>query len=295
MTPDEPASGRRRRRGRAGSRTGRAGLLFGLPALVILLVLFVWPLAGVAVLSFRDAEAPGFTLARYARIATDPFYRDVASTSLWMALVITAITLVLGYPAAYHLVRSRSRYKHLLFIALVAPLLVSVVVRTLGWLMLLGDRGPIQWLLSTLGGASDGHLLFNRVAVIVGMVHVELPFMILAVASALAGIDRRVEETASVLGASPPQVFVRVTLPLSLPGIVSGSILVFSLVLGAYLTPVLLGGGKVQTVASAIYDETLTLLDWPQASALAMTLLLAVLALLGGSLLTMRRLLGRAA
>ncbi len=269
------------------------GALLSLPASLLLLVFFVWPILRIISLSFisRFPGAGELTLAKYGRLFADPFYRDVAVGTLGTVLAITLLAGLLGYPAAYYLIRSRSRYKHILFVAMVSPLLVSVVVRTLGWLMLLGTEGPISGLISRLPFFNEPvQLLFNRGAVIVGMTHVLLPFMILTIAGTLAGIDQRLEETASVLGAPPFQTFLNVTLPLSLPGVVAGSILVFSLALGAYLTPFFLGGGKVQLLAMLVYDETLVLIDWPQAAALSTLLLVGVLALLGAYLLSLRKL-----
>lgn len=259
------------------------GVMLSLPAAIILLAFFVWPILRVIALSFSTGsqELSGWTFEHYARLVTDSFYRTVAARSLLIALVITLFTVILGYPAAYFLIRAQSRLKHIFFVAMIAPLIISVVVRTLGWLMLLGEGGPAQQLLSLLApGATSIQLLFNQWAVIVGMTHVLLPFMILTIAGTLAGVDRRVEEVARVLGASPRQVFGTVILPLSLPGVVAGSILVFSLALGAYLTPFFLGGGRVQTLATVIYDETLILIDWPQAAALSVLLLLSVLVLI---------------
>ena len=260
------------------------------PAVLFLLLFFVWPLTRVVGLSFQDENTGALTLDNYANLGADSFYGKVALTTLGVAVAVTVLCLVLGYPAAYYLVRTRSRYRHVLFIAMIAPLLVSVVVRTIGWLMLLGDRGPVAWLLSTLpGSGTPGQLLFNRVAVVVGMTHVLVPFMILAIAGTLAGVDRRLEEAAAVLGASPARTFIHVTWPLSIPGAISGCVLVFSLTVGAYLTPMFMGGGKIQVVAIAIFDETLVLLDWPQSAALSVGLLSVVLLLLGMSLLAIRR------
>jgi putative spermidine/putrescine transport system permease protein len=268
-----------------------AGLLFVAPLTAILLAVFVWPLLEVVRISFYS-RFPGeavITLAKYGTVLRDPFYHRVAADSLAIAGAVTALTVLLGYPAAYYLVRFRSRYRHLLFLALISPLIISVVVRTLGWLMLLGAGGPLQRLLRALG-TGPTQLLFNRGAILVGLTHVLLPLMILVVAGTLAGVDRRLEETARVLGASPAWTFLRVTLPLSAPGIVAGSVLVFSGAMGAYLTPFFLGGGRIQLAAVVIYDETLVVVDWPLAAALAVLLLLGVLVILGGYVVLMRRL-----
>lgn len=267
------------------------GVLLVAPLTLFLAVFFVWPLVDVLRMSFYS-RFPGeatLTLLKYTRIFGDPFYRGVAANSLTMALAVTVLTALLGYPAAYYLVRFRSPYRHLLFVALISPLIISVVVRTLGWLLLLGAEGPVQRLIH-LAGVGPLQLLFNRGAIVVGLTHVLLPLMILVIAGTLAGVDRRLEETARVLGASPARTFLKITLPLSAPGIVAGSVLVFSASMGAYLTPFFLGGGRIQLAAVVIYEETLVVVDWPAAAALATLLLLGVLGLLAAYVALMRRL-----
>ncbi len=267
------------------------GVLLVAPLTLFLAVFFVWPLVDVLRMSFYS-RFPGeatLTLLKYTRIFGDPFYRGVAANSLTMALAVTVLTALLGYPAAYYLVRFRSPYRHLLFVALISPLIISVVVRTLGWLLLLGAEGPVQRLIH-LAGVGPLQLLFNRGAIVVGLTHVLLPLMILVIAGTLAGVDRRLEETARVLGASPARTFLKITLPLSAPGIVAGSVLVFSASMGAYLTPFFLGGGRIQLAAVVIYEETLVVVDWPAAAALATLLLVGVLGLLAAYVALMRRL-----
>jgi putative spermidine/putrescine transport system permease protein len=267
------------------------GALLVAPMTLFLAAFFVWPLVEVLTISFHS-RFPGeatLTLAKYAALFGDPFYRIVAVNSLTTAATVTAFAILLGYPAAYYLVRFKSPYRHLVFVALISPLVISVVVRTLGWLLLLGAEGPVQQLLR-LSGVGPTQLLFNRPAIIVGLTHVLLPLMILVIAGTLAGVDRRLEETARVLGASPARTFLKITLPLSVPGIVAGSVLVFSASMGAYLTPFFLGGGRVQLAAVVIYEQTLVVVDWPASGALAMLLLLGVLGLLGAYVSVMRRL-----
>lgn len=261
------------------------------PLTLFLTGFFIWPLVDVLRMSFYS-RYPGeavLTLAKYVSISSDPFYRGVAASSLGIAVTVTALTVVLGYPAAYYLVRFRSPYRHLLFVALVSPLIISVVVRTLGWLLLLGAEGPAQRLIQLIG-IGPRQLLFNRGAIILGLTHVLLPLMILVIAGTLAGVDRFLEEVARVLGASPARTFLRITLPLSLPGIVAGSVLVFTASMGAYLTPFFLGGGRIQVAAIVIYDATLVVVDWPAAAALAVLLLVGLLGLLTAYVALMRRL-----
>lgn len=193
--------------------------------------------------------------------------------------MVVALTLLLGYPAAWFLVRSGSRYRHILLLALIAPLLVSIVIRTVGWLILLGDQGPVLYLWRSVFGPADvPTLLFNPYAIIVGMTHILVPFMVISIASSLAAVDRSLEHVAASLGAGPVQVFRRITFPSTLPGVVSGCILVFSLTVGAYLTPLFLGGGKIATVASTIYEEAMVLIDIPRSAALSVLLLVVVFA-----------------
>lgn len=281
-------------RGRVGTALRSPLLWLCGPAAVVLLLFFVWPVGRVFILSLQSSGGSGLSLSQYASLFQDSYYIQVALNTLGIALVVTALSLVLGYPAAYYLVRSNARFRHILFIAMLAPLMVSVVVRTIGWLMLLGERGPVEWILSTLFDGSDSsQLLFNRVTVIVGMTHILVPFMILAIVGSLAGINRDYEDVATVLGASPARVLSSVTWPMTIPGVLSGCILVFSLTIGAYLTPLFLGGGKVKTLAITIYDETMVLIDWPRAAALSMALLLVVVLLFTSVLQLNRRQTGR--
>lgn len=291
-TPSANSSGRGLVRG--AKRALRSPLLWLCgPAGVVLLVFFVWPVSRVFIMSFESPDGSLGSISQYAALFQDSYYVQVAISTLGIAVAVTFLCLLLGYPAAHYLVRSNSRFRHILFIAMLAPLMVSVVVRTIGWLMLLGERGPIEWILSTLPNhEASSQLLFNRAAVIIGMTHVLLPFMILAIVGSLAGINRDYEDVATVLGAPPRRVLSNITWPMTMPGVLSGCILVFSLTIGAYLTPLFLGGGKVRTLAITIYDETMVLIDWPRAAALSMVLLLAIVILFAAALQINRRRMG---
>lgn len=275
-------------------RTPRFGLGLALPALVVMGIVFIWPLVQVVSLALQpgytdDAHASGLTLDNFRSVLTDGAYLSITVTTFVLITVTAVVALVLGYPVAYFIARSESRAAHLIFVVVVAPLLVSAVVRTLGWLILLGDHGPMQALLRVLGLSSGNSLLFNPFAIVVALVHLLLPFIVLSVLASLNGVDRKVEESARVLGASPSQVFWRVTVPQTRPGIVAGLVLVSSLALGTYLTPAFIGGGRTQVLATSIYTETMVSLDWGRASALAVVVMAATLLLIGiGSLLTGR-------
>jgi len=271
-----PAARHRRRR-------GLGVLLLLVPAGLLLAALFVYPLANMAALSVRS-KFPGpfaYTVDHYAKFATDPYFLRVTRTTFTLALLVTGITIVVGYPVAYYFVRSRSRFKHWIFLAIVSPLLVSIVVRTIGWTIILGNEGLVNGLLRTLGLIREPIALMNTLSsVTVGLVHVLLPFMILSIASVLGKIDPALEESAAILGANPFWTFWRVTLPLSIQGIAAGSILVFCLTIGAYITPWWLGRGKVLLFSTTIYDQILVIIDWPFGAAAAMILVAATLAMI---------------
>jgi putative spermidine/putrescine transport system permease protein len=276
-----PATGARFRR--LGRRLRPLTLLA--PGVLILAALFAYPLAQMASLSVRTAF-PGawqFTSAHYEKFATDPYFLRVTQTTFRLAATVTLLTIAIGYPVAYYFVRARSRYKHWIFLAVISPLLVSIVVRTIGWTIVLGNEGLVHNLLVALGLVGEPLALMNSFwSVTIGLVHVLLPFMILSIASVLGKIDRSLEESAAILGANPFRTFWRVTLPLSIHGIATGSILVFCLAIGAYITPFWLGRGKVLLFSTTIYDQILQIVDWPFGSAAAMILVAATLAVLLG-------------
>ena len=244
------------------------------PAALFLVVFFVMPLVANARLSFSVPNAPGWSLAYYAKLFGDPYYLSITVQTLVVSLVTTLICLITGYPVAYFLVRRAGRLAPLLIFLLVAPLLTSIIMRTFGWRVLLAPRGLISsWLLSAGVIERPLTLLSSAVSVYIGLVHVLAPFMILAIAPVLQGIDRTLEESAQALGANALQTFLRVTLPLSLDGIATGSILVFMLTNGSFLTMLLLGGGSVVTLPLMIYQQFNLTQDVAFAAAMGNTLL----------------------
>ena len=261
----------------ATARRRRATWLMALPVLVVVGALIVVPYVNIVVMSFRVPSTSklyldGFTLGNYAKALTDPdgFYFELLFDTLRLALTITVIALVVAYPVAFHLARSTSRWRGFLYGLVLSPLLVSVVIRTYGWIILLGNNGLINQL-RRLADLAPLQLMYNEFGVVLALVHVFLPFMILPIMGAVQGIDPRLEEAARSLGAGRVKVFLRVLLPLSMPGIQSGCVLVFILSCGAYVTPALLGAGRVHTITT----EVITLLDqflWPFGAALALLL-----------------------
>lgn len=264
----------------------RGKLLYSLmllaPGILLLLMFFVLPLWQMGSISFYDRYpmVKHLGVGKYLELLTDSYTWMVVWNSVKLALTVTFGTAVLGYPVAYYFVRGKSKYKHLVFLGIISPLLVSIVVRTLGWMLVLGSQGLINKILIATGlRETPESFLGNFPSIVLGMIHVLLPFMILSIASVLRDINPALEEAAQILGARPVETFLRVTLPLSLQGVLAGAALVFCLSIGAYVTPHFLGGGKVPLLSTAIFDQALQIVDWPMAS--AMSMVLAVLALTG--------------
>lgn len=248
------------------------------PTFVLLGVFLVLPYLNIVVMSLREPAVgapygPGFTLGNYTRVLTDGYFLGVLGETLLLALMTTLICIVLGYPVAYHLARTDSRYKSLLYVFVLSPLLVGVVVRSFGWLILLSTNGVINRTLIDIGFVETGlQLMNNRLGVTVALVHVFLPFMILPLIGAIQSIDPNLESAGRSLGASRLKVFWRVFLPLSWPGIQAGSILVFVLALSAYVTPVMLGGAQVKTMSVLVVQNLIDNFQWPTGAALALIL-----------------------
>ena len=264
-------------------RTGRQGgvpVKYWLiaPAAVLLGVFLLVPYVNILVMSIRTPavgapHGPGYTAGNYVRILTDPYFLGVLYDTVTLALTTTAVCLVLGYPVAYHLARSTSRYKSLLYVFVLSPLLVGVVVRSFGWLILLSNNGVINRTLLDLGLLEHGlALINNRVGVTIALVHVFLPFMILPLVGNIQSIDPNLESAGRSLGANPLKVFLRIWLPLSLPGIQAGCILTFVLSMSAYVTPVMLGGAQVRTMPVLVVQNLIDNFQWPTGAALALVL-----------------------
>lgn len=262
------------------------------PGIALLAMVLLWPFVFMLDLSLRE-RFPGpapLTLAKYLEFLSDPYLLRVALRTVLLGVSVTAICAVLGYPVAWFLARSRSRWKHLVFLGTIFPLLVSIVVRTMGWTILLGNEGLVNAVLAWIGVIDEPlRLMQGFWSVVLGMVHVLLPFMILSIASVLGRIDAAYGEAAMTLGATPVRSFLSITLPLSIQGIAAGSVIVFCLTIGAFVTPLWLGRGHVTTMAIAIHEQMVTLVDWPGGAATAMMLTAATLILLTGYGLMLRR------
>jgi putative spermidine/putrescine transport system permease protein len=248
------------------------------PAAILIGVFLVLPYLNIIVMSFRvpglgTPYAQGFTTGNYAKFFSDYFYIGQVINTLLIGFVTTFLCLVLGFPVAWQLARGNSRFRALGYGLVLSPLLVGIVIRSFGWTILLGNNGLINRTLTNLG-VIDGPLplMYNALGIVIALVHVFLPFMILPIMSAIQGIDPSLESAARSLGASKATAFRRITLPLSLPGIQAGCILVFVLSLSAYVTPSLIGGLRVKTMAVTVVDALIDTFQWPFGSALALVL-----------------------
>src|ERR1700712_5422572 len=204
-----------------------------------------------------------FSLDNYIKFFADPYYTGVLWTTLRVAALCTVVCLAMGLPLAYVLARTQSRFKNVLIMLVVLPLFVGNAVRAAGWMTLFGSKGFLNVTLMQLGVITQPlQIMFTEGAVIAGIIAVNLPYMVLTLQSVIEGINRNVEEAAFSLGAGPATMFRRVLLPLSLPGILAGTILTFILGLNAYATPVLLGGPKFKMMGPLVYGQ-FQLNNWP--------------------------------
>ena len=264
------------------------------PALLLVLAMMVAPMAllfrnSLNLYSPTELMIAAVTPQNYLAAVTDPYYWAVLRTTLTVAFEATIIALILGFPAAYVLARMQGKWKGPLTLLTVFPLMVGNVVRAAGWMTLLGNSGVLNAALKAMGFAGV-EMMYTQGAVIVGIVTVVLPYMILTLAAVIESIPVNAEEAAQNLGARPFTVFRRVVLPLSLPGVVAGSALVFILCMNAYATPVLLGGARFKMMAPAVYDQFVRTTNWPFGAALAFILLFVTLGLtMAGSALLQRR------
>ena len=250
------------------------GLVLVLPLLVYLLVLYALPVAGMML---RSVAEPHWTLANFATLLHDPVYALVLWITVRISLVVTVLVLLLGYPVAYLLARLPPARSNLLMILVLLPFWSSILVRSYAWMVLLGRNGIINQLLLWSGIiATPLRLLNTTFAVYVAMVHVLLPFMILPLFAALRSIDPSLLRAGASLGARPSAVFRQIVLPLSLPGVSAGCLLVFILALGFYITPALVGSPRDLMMAILIQQQ-IDVFNWPLGSALGVVLLAAAL------------------
>ncbi|MDR5839439.1 ABC transporter permease [Caballeronia sp. LZ034LL] len=255
------------------------------PALVLLIVFFAFPLIGNALRSLGlDAQAaPSQTSpwSNYEKLFVDPYYRGVIVETIKVSFIATLLCLALGYPIAHFMVRRAGRLAMPMLFLLIAPLLTSIIMRTFGWRVLFARHGPFNDLLMWLHLIERPlRVLGGPLGVYIGIVHVMVPFMVLSIVPVLRGVDRRLEESARILGAGAARTFLLVTLPLAMEGILTGCVLVFMLTSGSFVTQLLLGDGSVVTLPLLIFQQFSLTQDLGFASAMGNLLLVIVLACL---------------
>ncbi|MEJ0015911.1 MAG: ABC transporter permease [Acetobacteraceae bacterium] len=260
-------------------------MLLVAPAVVFFVILFIVPVGTMIAFSFfRQTStgdlAPALTLANYARLASVDLYRTVLFTTIRVSLFTTIGAMLLAYPVALVMVRGNAIVARLLAIIVIAPLLVNVVIRTYGWRVILtnSQNGVLNWILVQLG-LDPVRILYTEWAIVIGSVHVFLPLMVLPLAAALGKIDPYVEEAARTLGGSAWDVFRKVTLPLSVPGLAVGSTLVFSLTSSSFVAPALLGGNFAKMLGTLVEEQIMSVFDWPFGASIATVLIVIVLAI----------------
>jgi putative spermidine/putrescine transport system permease protein len=264
---------------------GRLPWLLVAAPMAVLLLFFALPNALLLSTSFLKSEAQiltdELTFENYTFLATRWLYIWAFIRTFIVGFGVGLIDVILGYPLAYFLVRTRSRWKGLLIALSLAPLLASVIVRTYGWYIILNRFGVANDVLLGLGMIEERIAFMPSTgAIMIGLAHALLPYAVLTIMGSLNGINPNLELAAMSLGASRTRTFFHVVLPLSLPGIAGGFILSFSIAISAYATPAILGGPATQVMATAIYGFMTQLLDWSIGSALAVVLIVCSLALL---------------
>ncbi|SEP68002.1 putative spermidine/putrescine transport system permease protein [Pseudomonas sp. NFACC02] len=258
--------------------TGR-GYLLSAPALALFVGLLVLPLLLTLVLSFNvfdyqvGVKGDAWTFAQYLSLITDSYFYEIFFRTFWISALVTLLCVVIGVPEAYILSRMGTPWRSIFLILILTPLLISVVVRAFGWSLLLGADGLINQAIQALGGRPV-KLLYTPFAVILALVHVMLPFMIIPVWTSLQKLDASAEQAALSLGATQAKVMRLVVLPQVMPGVLSGTLIVFGLSASSFAIPGLLGGRRLKMVATVVYDQYLSELNWPMGAAIAVALLL---------------------
>jgi spermidine/putrescine transport system permease protein len=249
------------------------------PSLFTITMLVVIPMAFILVYSFYEnvdlaVDRVAFQFGNWQEVMTDGYYHTAIWKTLRLSVIVTVLSAVLGYIPAYFIAMTKFRDKWLLLLLLILPFWISFIIRTLSWIHIFGNQGALNGLFRLLG-LSDAplSLMYNEFTVIVGFIHVFLPYMILNIYVSLDGIDENLEPAARTLGATPWQAFLEVTLPLSMPGLAAGCLLVFVLTGGSYVTPLILGGPNDFLFGNLIYDAVVSELNWPMGATLSFTLL----------------------
>ena len=264
-------------------RTRKEPWLLLLPAIVLLALAFVTPVAGMLLMSVQS-PAGGFTLDNFTRLFASEYHLQAALRSLRLGVIQTVITLVIAVPLSYIMARAGSKVRSFLLIVVILPLMTSVVVRTFGWVVLMGPSGLMMQIPGAefLVGGTQG-FLGTETGVVIAMVQVLLPFAVLSILGVISGIRPQLEEASRTLGAGFWRTLRHVVLPLSVPGIVAGASLVFVLSVSSFITPRFIGGSQLPVFAQTIYVDATTNLDWAFAAAQAVLLFAGVMLVLAAT------------
>lgn len=249
------------------------------PGAVYMIVFFILPLALLISYSVFKNKGYGrvehtFTLENYIDFFTNPYYIETFLNSFFMAVIVSLLAILISYPLAYYIVRYKGFKANLVSSLIMVPMLASSVVTCFGWYIMLGHTGIINSALIALHIIDEPiQFLYTKGGVYVVLLAGQLPYMTTSIMNGIASIDENVEKAAKTLGAGPVKTFFSITLPLSLPGISAGTLLVFTGVLSAYVVPIVIGGGKVNTLSSLIVNQASTTLNWPKAAVMAFVLM----------------------
>ncbi|MBT2720236.1 ABC transporter permease [Bacillus sp. ISL-46] len=254
-------------------------LLLLLPTLGIFIFFFLLPLFFLFITSFKTFDAASgigndWTLQNYIKFITDKFYLGVVWRTVKIALITTLAAIVISFPVAYQITKAKGRIKNYLTLLVLSPLLISMVIRCYGWVILLSNNGVVNHTLMNFGLIDKPlTLLYTEFSVVIGMVHVLFPYMVLSIMGSLDRIDPSVIRASQNLGASSIRTFFSVILPLTLPGIFAGSVMVFSLGVSSFVTPAILGGPQVKVMSFLTYEQVGIMLNWPYGSAIGFLLI----------------------
>lgn len=264
------------------------------PALLFLAIFFVAPIAVMIRNGFNTQDSsgvmvPGLTLANYIRFFSGDLYLRVLWTTIRVGLVTTLVAGIVAFPVAIAVARGPRTVARFLILIVVAPLLVNIVTRTFGWRIVLGRTGVLNYLADAAGIPGDFSSLYTETAIVVGSLHVFLPLMALPLANSIAAIPRTLEESAAALGAGSAETFLKVVLPLSLPGLGAGGVLVFTLTTSSFVLPAILGGDFSKMLGTLVEEQLLAVSNWPFGAAIATILMLINLAVVAGYYLAIER------
>lgn len=247
----------------------RSHALLPIPAAAVIVIFLLLPVGYLLALGVFSDEGT-VDVRAYGQLLSSEFYLSVIARTAGYSLATLALCLIGGFSIALFIWRAPSRWRNILLLAAISPLLISVVARTYGWVVVLGDRGILNSLLKAIGATDEPiRIMYSHGAVIIGLVHVLLPFMILSVLAALERINPALLQAAETLGASPRATILRIVLPLAVPGMAAGATIVFGLSMSAYVTPLLMGGSNARMMANMIYQQFIITHNWSLGAALA--------------------------